>query len=49
MADLENTLRNPGTHKLLFSAKERGFGPGLYFIRLTIDKELIVKRLVEQE
>jgi len=39
--------QNEGSYKYQFSAKENGYSQGVYYLKLTIDNDVITKRLVE--
>jgi hypothetical protein len=46
---LVNAAQTAGEYKYNFSAKEKGYTAGVYFVKILIDGKLTMKRIVEME
>ncbi len=46
---LEEKQLSAGNHAYTFGAKEHGFAAGMYLVRITVDGETVVKRIVESK
>jgi len=46
---LEEKQLSAGNHTYTFGAKEHGFAAGMYLVRITVDGETVVKRIVENK
>ncbi|MCE9538542.1 MAG: T9SS type A sorting domain-containing protein, partial [Bacteroidetes bacterium] len=46
---LVNSSQAAGEYKYNFSAKEKGYNAGVYFVKMIVDGNITMKRVVEME
>ena len=46
---LVNTMQAAGDYTYQFSAKEKSYTAGVYFVKITIDGKVLMKRVVEMK
>ena len=46
---LYNGIQNPQKIYYRFSAKDSGFGPGIFTVKLSINETVFIKRIIELE